>query len=324
MFLQGMTYNGIAQKLTVQGIKTPAGKDKWSISTVRSILSNEKYKGDALFQKSYIEDFLTKKQVQNNGEIPQYYVEGNYEAIVEPEVFEMVQREIDRRGKGKKYHSGVHLFSSRIKCGECGSWYGSKVWHSTDKYRRVVWQCNHKFAGSAKCTTPHFEEDELKQAFVKALNHLITDRDVFIRSIEEVKDSVFSTDELDARQEELMQELNVVAELVERCIQKNAQMALDQKGYNSNYNQLVKRYDSAKAEYDTIGLQIHEVQAQKANVESFLKELEKQDQLITEFDEEAFNALLDYITVYTREDIRFTFKDGSTVKVGMKGGASRV
>jgi DNA invertase Pin-like site-specific DNA recombinase len=82
MFLQGTTYHGIAQKLTDDGIKTPGGKDKWSISTVKSILSNEKYKGDALLQKCFTVDYLTKKQKKNEGEIPQYYVEGNHEAII--------------------------------------------------------------------------------------------------------------------------------------------------------------------------------------------------------------------------------------------------
>lgn len=118
LFLQGLTYHGIAQELTDDGIKTPGGKDKWSISTVKSILSNEKYKGDALLQKCFTVDYLTKKQKKNEGEIPQYYVEGNHEAIIPPEKFDMVQREMAKRGRGKKYHSGIHPFSSKIRCGE--------------------------------------------------------------------------------------------------------------------------------------------------------------------------------------------------------------
>ncbi len=79
LFLQGNSAYRIAQILTSEGIPTPAGKTEWSKSTVRSILKNEKYKGDALLQKSFIPDFLTKKQKKNSGEIPQYYVEGNHE-----------------------------------------------------------------------------------------------------------------------------------------------------------------------------------------------------------------------------------------------------
>ena len=133
MFLQGMTPYGIATQLTADGIKSPGGKDKWNAGAVRSILTNEKYKGDALLQKSYTVDFLTKKKKTNEGEIPQYYVEGNHEAIISPDVFEQVQRELERRKQGKGRHSGVHLFSGKIKCGQCGEWYGSKVWHSNSK-----------------------------------------------------------------------------------------------------------------------------------------------------------------------------------------------
>ena len=173
MFLQGMTPFGIASKLTADGILSPGGKERWNAGAVRSILTNEKYRGDALLQKSYTVDFLTKKKKQNNGEIPQYYVEGNHEAIIAPDVFEAVQRELERRSNGRNRHSGVHLFSGKIKCGQCGSWYGSKVWHSTDKYRQVIWQCNHKFDNDERCTTPHFKDDEIKAFFISAVNKLL-------------------------------------------------------------------------------------------------------------------------------------------------------
>lgn len=138
-----------------------------------NILSNEKYKGCALLKKTYTVDYLTKKKKVNEGEIPQYYVEDNHEAIIDPDTFEMVQREMEKRGKGRKYHSGVHAFSSKIRCGECGSWYGSKVWHSNNKYRKVIWQCNHKFDGDKHCSTPHLTDDIIQQAFLSAANKLL-------------------------------------------------------------------------------------------------------------------------------------------------------
>ena len=88
LFLTGLTPHTIAKKLTEQGIRTPVGKEKWHSSTVKSILTNEKYKGDALLQKTYTADYLTKKQKINHGEIPMYYVEGSHEGIVTPEVFD--------------------------------------------------------------------------------------------------------------------------------------------------------------------------------------------------------------------------------------------
>ena len=96
-FLSGSSSVAIAKGLTNDGIETPGHKQKWYATTVRSILTNEKYKGDALLQKHYTVDFLTKKQKINNGEVQQYYVENNHPAIIEPDVFEMVRLEIDRR-----------------------------------------------------------------------------------------------------------------------------------------------------------------------------------------------------------------------------------
>ena len=154
-FLAGLSYTAIAKKLSELGIKSPAGNDVWNNSTVKSILSNEKYKGCALLQKGYTQDYLTKKYVKNDGAVPQYYVEDSHPAIIEPEVFDRVQDIMDIRSRTKSF-SGCTIFSSRIRCGCCGGWFGSKVWHSTDRYRRVIWQCNAKYKDKGhKCVTPH-------------------------------------------------------------------------------------------------------------------------------------------------------------------------
>ena len=166
LFLEGLTPHAIAVELTNRSIKTPGGKDVWNQQTVRRMLSNEKYKGDVLLQKEFTVDFLQKKMKKNEGEVPQYYVEGNHEAIISPAVFDMVQAELAKRKHSGSRYSGVSIFSNKIKCGDCGGWYGSKVWHSTDQYRKVVYRCNHKYKDE-KCQTPHVTEDEVKALFIK-------------------------------------------------------------------------------------------------------------------------------------------------------------
>ena len=126
LFLQGCSPYAIAKVLTSEGIPTPGGKKVWGKAVVLSILTNEKYKGDALLQKVYTTDFLTKKKKKNEGEILQYYVEGNHEAIISPAVFDQVQILMQSREQGKNLNSCVNIFSSKIKCGDCGGWYGSK------------------------------------------------------------------------------------------------------------------------------------------------------------------------------------------------------
>jgi len=170
-FLQGRSPYQIAKMLTEKGILTPGGKKVWDKAVVESILTNEKYKGDALLQKVYTTDFLSKKKKKNEGEVPQYYVEGNHEAIIPPAVFDNVQVLMQSRGKDSSRNSCVSIFSGKIRCGDCGSWYGSKVWHSNDKYRRVIWQCNHKFDSGEKCTTPHLDEETIKQLFHNGAEH---------------------------------------------------------------------------------------------------------------------------------------------------------
>lgn len=111
--------------------------------------------GAALLQKNFTADFLTKRKQKNNGEVPQYYVNESHEAIIPPDEFEDVQNEIARRKEIGRSYSGNALFSAKIICAECGYYFGAKVWHSTSKYRRVIWQCNYKFNGE-RCKTPHF------------------------------------------------------------------------------------------------------------------------------------------------------------------------
>ena len=159
-------------------------------------------------------DFLTKKKKANAGEIPQYYVKNNHPAIIAPEAFEMVQRELERRDKSRGRHSGVHLFSGRIQCGQCGNWYGSKVWHSTSKYCRTIWRCNHKFANDENCTTPHLTDEEIQGHYLSALRKLLADKEEIITAFEQAKDAAFDLSALTSEHNELQNELLVVSELM--------------------------------------------------------------------------------------------------------------
>lgn len=315
MFLQGMTPYGIASQLTADGILSPGKKEKWNAGTVKAMLGNEKYKGDALLQKSYTVDFLTKKKKNNEGEIPQYYVENNHEAIIEPAIFDMVQRELERRQPGRNRHSGVHMFSGKIKCGECGSWYGSKVWHSTSKYRRMIWQCNHKFSNDEKCKTPHLDEDKIKEHFIDAVNMLITEKDEIISNFEAIKPILFDTKLLETEQAELQNEMEVVASMIQECINENARIVQNQEEYQKRYDVLVQRFDISKAKLETVMEQIKDKKTRRANIETFIANLQKQNELLTDFDPLIWHSLIDFITVYGKDDVKFTFKDGTVIHV---------
>ena len=197
MFILGSTSCSIAKQLTEEGIPTPSGRTKWSPTTIESILSNEKYKGDALLQKTYTVDFLTKKMIVNDGKVPQYYVENSHPAIVQPWEFAIVQAEIKRRRSLPRRYSGQSVLATHIICGDCGDYYGSKTWHSTSKYRRTIWQCNSKFSGDMKCHTPHLDEERVKAAFLTVFNTLIENRDALIEDGIIIQQALTNCEEID-------------------------------------------------------------------------------------------------------------------------------
>ena len=132
------------------------------------MLTNEKYKGDALLQKTYTVDFLSKKRADNTGQVPQYYVEDSHPAIIDKEMWEAVQLEMERR-KAYAFEHGIEKlehattnnpFAGRVICGCCGQIYGRKVWNSTDdRLRRIIWRCNGKYVvkGKKGCESRHIE-----------------------------------------------------------------------------------------------------------------------------------------------------------------------
>ena len=227
----------------------------------------------------------------------------------------MVQREMSKHGKGKNYHSGVHPFSSKIRCGECGSWYGSKVWHSTDKYRWIIWQCNHKFDGANRCTTSHLTDEQIQDAFLSAANKLLATKEAVIANGREMMALLFDTTEVEAERDRLLAEAQVVSDAVQQNIYENAHVTLDQKAYQKKYDDLTARYNELKARLDVLNEQISQMQAQKANVEDFLTAFKKMPEELTEFSLDNFNALTDYLTVNSERDIDVTFRNGQTIKV---------
>ena len=250
--------------------------------------------------------------VKNEGQAPQYYVENNHEAIISPQVFDLVQAELEKRKrtKGTRY-SGVSIFSNRIKCGDCGSWYGSKVWHSNDKYRRVVYRCNHKYGGE-KCQTPHVTEDEIKDMFITAFNQLLTERKEIISNIEIIKSTLFDVSELIEERNRLQAEMTRLMELAKSCA---ASQAISVKaGFQETYNGLIDEYAAAKEKYDEVLQKIESIKIQNERMNQFLQTLKSQDELIKEFDETLWCSMVEFITVGRTEKV-VTFKDGTEIRV---------
>lgn len=165
-----------------------------------------------------------------------------------------------------------------------GGSFGAKVWHSTDKYRRVIYRCNNKYDGH-KCQTPHVTEDEVKAAFVTAFNKLVTEREEVIANARLVQKTLCATEELEQEKSALAEELAVVVKMVEECVAENARIAQNQAEYQKRYNRLVARYDAAKRRFDEVMETIAERSAKAERLAGFAKTLEGQGEPLTEFDE---------------------------------------
>ena len=175
MYIQGYSTYKISQLLQRWEVRSPAGKDKWHPSSVLSILENEKYKGDALLQKTFTVDFLTKKFKKNEGELPQYYVHEGHEPIVDEVVFDYTQTLISSRASsGRKKYSGITPASSLLSCGVCGAWYGPKPEHSNDKYRKVVMMCHNRFKKPLYCKNTRILQSELPNIYTEIARRIFT------------------------------------------------------------------------------------------------------------------------------------------------------
>lgn len=303
-FIAGLTLYKIAAELTEQGIPTPAGKEKWASHTIKSILTNEKYKGDALLQKKFTVDFLTKKQKINEGEIPQYYVENSHPAIITPEEFDMVQEEFLKRENVGKQYSSTSIFASKMICGDCGSYFGAKVWHSNSKYHRVIYQCNSKFKGEHFCTTPHLYESEIQQKFLNAFSRYFGQKDVII------KNCLFVLNQLKIQDEH---NIELQAEFDE--INKQLKEYIESGGTDSNYSELNARYEEIAAKIDAEEQLATERKGRIVKMQEILRVLKKSKSILETFDENIWTALVEMLTIFHDGSMVFLFKDGTEIKI---------
>ncbi len=316
-FLNGDTPHQIAVSLTEAGIPTPTGKTNWCDSTVLSILTNERYKGDAVLQKTFCTDFLTKKTKKNEGEVPQYYVKHSHPAIVSEEVFDLVQLEIaERQTHGNRY-SGKGLFASRIVCGDCGGFYGSKVWHSTDEYRRLIWRCNRKYSGvipaEQQCTTPHVTESEIRDSFVRLMQDIIAGKARVIEECREVINTIMATDDLDRRISTLQDQAMGIELKMRELVGENARAPHHQDSFQDQYEQMSSRFEELSRKIAVAQTAKNDKTFRMKRITLFMKMLSEQKECLG-FDPAVFIAFVEKVIVSGKRDsilLTFVLRDGS-------------
>jgi len=308
-YLEGASMLKIARGLEADGILNGAGKERWHTSNINQILRNEKYIGDALLQKTYTVDFLTKKRVKNNGLVPQYYVENSHEAIIPREIFMQVQEELVRRrlihkspnGKNRVFSSS-HCLANIVYCGVCGEFYRRIHWYNRGK-KSIVWRCISRLENTGLfCDARTVPESQIEQVLVKAINQTLCDRDTFLsilkKNIETVLNHKNNTTlaDIDKRLKELQTKL--------------LKLASSKADYEDVADEIYRlREEKQKAQLDNVGRD--ELKKRITDMGNFLQ---KQPTSITEYDEALVRRLIEKVTVY--ED-KFTveFKSSVTVDV---------
>jgi hypothetical protein len=194
--------------------------------------------------------------------------------------------------------------------------YGSKIWHSKDKYRKVVWQCNGRYVDRYhKCPSPNLTEAKVKQRFVKAVNQLVGNKDEIIKSFEVIEDSVFYSSNDEAKLKNLETErLEIIGDM-DQLAAENASMAMDQAVYQEKYRRLSDRYHEVENQISEVKHAIQDRRYRKTKTELFLKRIKNQEGLVTEFSDHLWLSLTDHAEVQGKDDIWFTFKNGMEIKV---------
>ncbi|MDR0915065.1 MAG: recombinase family protein [Oscillospiraceae bacterium] len=316
LFMQGKTYSAIAKHLTAEGIPSPTGKDNWTLATVRNILTNETHRGSKKMQKTFVTNYLTKAKKANEGELPSYYIAESHEPIIPPDEWDAVQAEIARRKQLGRPVSCQSPFSTKIICGGCGAFFGSKVWQSNTKYRQIIWRCNDRYnkRGKRDCNTSHVKEDDIKAGFVTAFNQLSGCRKSVIEDCRTLQKMLCDTSEIDGEIAALEREVEEVEGLARQAINTNAREVIDQTEWTERNGVYLKRHAEATKRLEELDQQKLDRVARSKTIEVFIKEFERRKEIIAEWDEELWLATVESVTVGLDGSLTYKFKNGTEIK----------
>lgn len=310
--LSGQGTDAIAVALEQQHIPTRKG-GKWSGSTVRDIISNEKYIGDALFQKTYTDD--TFQRHINHGEVKTYLVSEHHEPIISREMYERANALIRQRSKEKGLeksegkHQNRYAFSGKIVCGTCG---GKLIRRIHSNGTEIAWSCKTHISDINKCSAKYVREDILKVAFVTMLNKLIFSRKILLKPLYDSLKSD-SADESIHRMNELKSLLEKNLEKRYRLRQLRGQEIIDNVVFSQEMNLLTKLAEEYRNELSILSCYTSAEALEVNEMEKLLKYTEA-TAVVEEFSNALFHTFVDHIIVYGRDYVEFRLRCGLTLK----------
>lgn len=323
-FLAGDSYRVIAKNLEENNMLTPTGNEKWNFGTIRSILTNERYKGDAVINKTYVVDCISKKIRSNNGERVKYYVENNHPAIIDAETFSRVQEELARRnGKRKVKQVGTktelgkysckYALTELLICGECGTPYRRCTWTAGGN-KRIVWRCiNRLDFGKKYCHhSPTLDEEKLHRAIMEGIRLVAMENTELFETLKkhiamQLK-AEFDQDEImlmQIRKTEIDIEYSHLIEMISTDEEKNysvmqclTELLTEKKEIEEKLN-----LSSSQSKSNVTQTKIDDI--------SKFSNILKNQPLI--YSDECVRGLIQCIVAESKEEIKIVFKDGKEV-----------
>lgn len=236
-YLAGITITRICRGLEEDGIPTKLGKAKWQHNVIRSILTNEKYTGDAILGKTFKPDVLTKYRQRNNGQAPMYYAEGTHPAIIDKEMFEMARAEMQKRqdtktsAVGNSRYTSKYPFSGLLVCGECGALLRRHTRRVGSGKVVPAWGCANRIVnGRAVCDSHHVNEETLQRTYTAAIKEMIGDAAEIMDAVRESAELVMEPENT-AAMEAIEQEIIGIQEAVLALHRAKQQAALSEDSY---------------------------------------------------------------------------------------------
>ncbi|NBI67905.1 recombinase family protein [Pseudoflavonifractor sp. 60] len=331
-YLAGHSLRMIKEALERDNIRTVDGGSQWSIAVIRGILKNEKYCGDALMQKTFTQDCISKKQIRNVGQLPMYYAPDSHEGIVSRDTYNAVQAEMARRNArkapsrnkaptGRACYSAKYALTERLVCGECGTLYRRCVW-SKRGTKRVVWRCASRVDyGTTYCrNSPTLDEKPLQEAILAAVNSAMSQKETLISRITSamqmelapVSGKTMSAADIDRRLSELNEEF-----------QKLFAESRGEGGYLKHADKFKRIADDMavlKEKKAALLEQQNSSSAVNRRIQDAVNILSSGSAEITEWDESMIRQLVDTVKVLSAERIKVYLHGGIEIEQTIRGG----
>lgn len=325
-FLAGQSLRMIQAWLEAEKIPNVGGGESWTASSIRSMLTNEKYCGDVLMQKTFVSDCIERKHVRNIGQLPMYLIQNHHEGIVSRDTFHAVQAEFARRNSGKapsrnkaptgrSCYSAKYALTERLFCGECGTAYRRCAWTKRGK-KRVVWRCASRVDyGSRYCKdSPSIDEKPLQDAILAAINQVMSRKEDLVAQIEDsmrmelspISNESMSISDIDQRISDLEEEFK-----------KLFAASREEGGYLKHadaFKQITDDMTALKEKRATLLNQQNEDSAVGRRIREAVKILESSTEKITVWDESIIRQLVDKVKVLSATRILVYLRGGMEIE----------